>query len=78
MCKDDRQDSQFSEMISARLSRRHFLAGSAAASAGAFLALNPVANAVAALTQSPLLNFTPIAASVADSIIVPPATAPRR
>ncbi|AKM47948.1 Secreted phosphatase, PhoX family [Edwardsiella anguillarum] len=72
MCKDDQQDSQFSEMITARLSRRHFLASSAAASAGAFLALNPVANAVAALTQSSLLNFTSITASVADSIIVPP------
>lgn len=45
MWKRDEQESQFSEMIEAQLSRRHFLAGSAAVSAGAFLALNPVASA---------------------------------
>lgn len=71
MWKYEEQESQFSEMIEARLSRRHFLAGSAAASAGAFLALNPVAHAVAASTSSSLLNFEPISMSTEDRITVP-------
>lgn len=71
MWNRDEQDSQFSEMIEARLSRRDFLAGTAAASAGAFLALNPVAKAVAAKPKSSLLNFEPVAASTADTVIVP-------
>lgn len=36
MWKRDEQESQFSEMIEAQLSRRHFLAGSAAVSVSAF------------------------------------------
>lgn len=71
MWKCDEQESQFSEMIEAQLSRRHFLAGSVAVSAGAFLALNPVATAMAASAHSSLLNFTAVPASSADSVIVP-------
>lgn len=71
MWNRDEKDSQFSEMIEARLSRRSFLAGSAAVSAGAFLTLNPVAKAVAAKPQSSLLNFEPVPASTADMVVVP-------
>ena len=42
------KESDFSNMINARLSRRGFLLGTAVAGAGAFLALNPVAKAMAA------------------------------
>ncbi|MGY5617014.1 PhoX family protein [Vibrio cincinnatiensis] len=71
MYKCEEQASQFSEMIEARLSRRHFLAGSAATSAGAFLAMNPVASAVAASSSSSLLKFEAIPASTEDRVIVP-------
>lgn len=71
MWNRDEQDSQFSEMIEARLSRRGFLTGTAAVSAGAFLALNPVAKAVAAKPTSSLLNFEPVPASTADTVVVP-------
>lgn len=71
MWKRDEQESQFSEMIEAQLSRRHFLAGSAAVSAGAFLALNPVASAVAAPAKSTLLNFSAIPVSTEDKVTVP-------
>ncbi len=71
MWNRDEKDSQFSEMIEARLSRRRFLAGSAAVSAGAFLTLTPVAKAVAAKPQSSLLNFEPVPASTADMVVVP-------
>lgn len=71
MWNRDEQESQFSAMIDARLSRRRFLTGTAAAGAGAFLTLNPVAKAVAAKPTSSLLNFEPIPASTSDSLIVP-------
>ncbi|QIL86735.1 PhoX family phosphatase (plasmid) [Vibrio sp. HDW18] len=71
MSKCDQHESQFSQMIEARLSRRHFLAGGMAASAGAFLAVNPVASAVAAPAQSTLLNFSPVPVSMEDRLIVP-------
>ncbi|WP_413699605.1 twin-arginine translocation signal domain-containing protein [Psychromonas sp. KJ10-10] len=41
------QNSEFSNMVDARLSRRSFLLGSATVGAGTFLALNPIANAIA-------------------------------
>lgn len=71
MWNRDEQDSQFSEMIEARLSRRGFLTGTAAVSASAFLALNPVAKAVAAKPTSSLLKFEPVPASTADAVVVP-------
>ncbi|WGY45584.1 PhoX family phosphatase [Vibrio sp. ABG19] len=71
MWNRDEQDSQFSAMIDARLSRRRFLTGTAAAGAGAFLSLNPVAKAMAAQPQSSLLNFEPVPASTSDTLVVP-------
>ncbi|WP_028870444.1 PhoX family protein [Psychromonas arctica] len=65
------KETDFSKMVDARLSRRNFLFASAAVGAGAFLALNPVAKAVAATMDSPLLNFTAIPTSTSDSIVVP-------
>lgn len=67
----DSQDSQFSQMIEARLSRRRFLAGTAAVSASAFLSLNPITKAFAANNDSPLLNFEAVPASTVDAFIVP-------
>lgn len=71
MWNRDEQDSQFSAMIDARLSRRRFLTGTAAVGAGAFLTLNPVAKAMAAKPQSSLLNFEPVPASTSDTLVVP-------
>ncbi|KDM89639.1 PhoX family protein [Photobacterium galatheae] len=71
MWKRDEQDSQLTQMIEARLSRRHFLTGTAVAGAGAFLAVNPVAKAVAATPKSSLLNFEAVPASTADTVVVP-------
>ncbi|MDD9155135.1 PhoX family phosphatase [Aliivibrio sp. S4TY2] len=65
------KESDFSNMVSARLSRRGFLMGAAAAGAGAFLALNPVAKAIAGSMDSSLLNFESIPTSTSDSIILP-------
>jgi len=65
------QDSDFSNMINKRLSRRGFLMGTAAVGAGAFLALNPVAKAMSGRTDYSLLNFTAIPTSTSDTIVVP-------
>ena len=65
------KESDFSNMVNARLSRRGFLMGTAAAGAGAFLALNPVAKAIAGSMDSSLLNFEAITTSTSDSIILP-------
>ncbi|MDD9175184.1 PhoX family phosphatase [Aliivibrio sp. S2TY2] len=65
------KESDFSNMVSARLSRRGFLMGTAAAGVGAFLALNPVAKAIAGSMDSSLLNFEAIPTSTSDSIILP-------
>ncbi|WP_070963788.1 PhoX family protein [Vibrio sonorensis] len=71
MQRHDEQDSQFTQMVDARLSRRRFLTGTAAVSAGTFLALNPVSKAMAAKESSPLLNFEAVPASTADTVVVP-------
>lgn len=71
MWNRDEQQSQLSAMIDARLSRRRFLTGTAAAGAGAFLTLNPVAKAMAAKPQSSLLNFEPVPVSTSDTLVVP-------
>ena len=65
------QDSDFSNMINKRLSRRGFLIGTAAAGAGAFLTLNPVAKAMSGRTDYSLLNFSAIPTSTSDTIVVP-------
>lgn len=66
------QDSDFSKIIDAGLSRRRFMQGGASAM-GLFLAANPVAQAVSATTQpkSKLLGFSKIATSTADTFVVP-------
>ncbi|AAW88127.1 predicted phosphatase [Aliivibrio fischeri ES114] len=65
------KESDFSNMVNARLSRRGFLMGTAAAGAGAFLALNPVAKAIAGNMNNALLNFEAIPTSTSDSIVLP-------
>jgi len=66
------QDSDFSKIIDACLSRRRFMQGGATAM-GLFLAANPLTQAVAATThpQSKLLGFKKIPASTADTFVVP-------
>lgn len=66
------QESDFSKIVDAGVSRRRFLQGGATAM-GMFLAANPVAQAVAATTQpeSKLLGFAKIATSTADTFEVP-------
>ncbi|GLT16868.1 transcriptional initiation protein Tat [Vibrio zhanjiangensis] len=71
MKNHEEQESQFSQMIDARLSRRRFLTGTAAVGAGAFLSLNPIAKAFAANKKSTLLNFDPVPASTEDTLVVP-------
>ncbi|MDA7746346.1 PhoX family phosphatase [Psychromonas sp.] len=65
------KETDFNKMIDARLSRRNFLLGSAAVGAGAFLALNPLAKAVAGSMNSAVMSFTAIPTSTSDAIIVP-------
>ena len=65
------KESDFSNMVNARLSRRGFLMGTAAVSAGAFLALNPVTKAIAGSMDNSLLNFDTISVSTRDNMIVP-------
>ncbi|WP_341663544.1 PhoX family phosphatase [Vibrio sp.] len=71
MKNQQEQESQFSQMIDARLSRRRFLTGTAAVGAGAFLSLNPIAKAFADNKKSALLNFDAVPASTKDTFIVP-------
>ncbi|MDN3612158.1 PhoX family protein [Vibrio ostreicida] len=71
MWNRNQQDVHFNQMIEARLSRRGFLAGSAAVGVGAFLSLNPISKALAADKRSKLLNFEAVPASTADTITVP-------
>ncbi len=66
-----KKESDFSEMINELLSRRNFLKGTAAVGAGAFLALHPTVKAIASNMSSPLLNFTAVATSISDSIVLP-------
>ena len=62
------KESDFSKMVNARLSRRGFLIGTAAAGAGAFLTLNPVAQAMSGMMQYSLLNFSAIPTSTSDNL----------
>ncbi len=69
------QDSDFTRMTDKAVSRRGFLAGAGALSIGAFLGLSPLAKSVQAAmgteVKSRLMGFKPIAASTADTVIVP-------
>jgi secreted PhoX family phosphatase len=67
----DQQDSDFSKMIDTCLSRRGFLLGTAAVGAGTFLALNPIAKAIAGSMESKLLNFEAVPVSTSDTVVVP-------
>ncbi|CAM3902099.1 PhoX family protein [Vibrio aquimaris] len=71
MKNQEEQESQFSQMVDARLSRRRFLTGTAAVGAGAFLSLNPIAKVFADNKKSVLLNFDAVPASTSDTFIVP-------
>ncbi|MFT5881438.1 MAG: secreted PhoX family phosphatase [Moritella sp.] len=62
------KESDFSNMVNARLSRRQFLIGATVAGAGTFLAASPIAKAVAGSLHSHLLNFTAIPNSTSDTI----------
>jgi secreted PhoX family phosphatase len=71
MIKFFKKESDFSNMVNARLSRRGFLMGTAVAGAGAFLAVNPIAKAMVGSMDSSLLNFEAITTSTSDSILLP-------
>jgi len=64
-------ETDFSKMVNKRLSRRRFLFTTAAVGAGSFLAVNPIAKAVAATLDSPLFSFTAVPTSTADKVVVP-------
>ena len=64
------EHTDFDRLIQKGLNRRRFLQGSAA-SLGLFLAASPLAQAVAAATESKLLGFKPVPASTADTFVVP-------
>ncbi|RTE67437.1 PhoX family phosphatase [Amphritea opalescens] len=65
------QDSDFSKIVDASISRRRFMQGGASAM-GLFLATNPLAKAVAATQpDSKLLGFSKIPTSTADTFVVP-------
>ncbi|WP_116473459.1 PhoX family protein [Zobellella maritima] len=65
------QIPEFTQMVEQGLSRRRFLGGAAALGAAAFFSLSPVSRALAAAGNSPLLGFTAVPTSTADSFIVP-------
>ncbi|WP_319783995.1 PhoX family phosphatase [Oceanisphaera sp. IT1-181] len=66
------QVPEFTKMVEKSLSRRRFLGGAAALSAAAFFSVSPVSRAIAAATgSSPLLGFSAVAASTADTFVVP-------
>jgi len=69
----DNEDADFTKMIDKALSRRDFMKASATLGMGAFLALNPLSQAIAASTStsSKLLSFDAIPASTADTVVVP-------
>lgn len=67
------EQTDFDRMTAKGVSRRNFLRGGAAAM-GLFLAASPLAQAVAAATRSEsskLMGFKAVAASTADSFVVP-------
>ncbi len=69
------QDSEFTRLTDKAVSRRGFMAGMGALGLGAFLATTPIARSVQAAmktsVKSALIGFEPIAASTADTVVVP-------
>nr|VFK63139.1 MAG: protein of unknown function (DUF839) [Candidatus Kentron sp. UNK]VFK73017.1 MAG: protein of unknown function (DUF839) [Candidatus Kentron sp. UNK] len=53
------------------LGRREFLSTSGAAGVAAFLAVNPIAKAIAKTEPQTLLGFEPVSASIRDEVLVP-------
>ncbi|WP_417614930.1 PhoX family protein [Oceanisphaera sp.] len=67
------QVPEFTQMVEQSLSRRRFLGGAAALGAVAFFSASPLSRAVAAATgSSPLLGFSAVPTSTADTFVVPP------
>ena len=67
------QVPEFTQMIEKSISRRRFLGGTAALGAAAFFSVSPLSRAVAAATgTSPLLGFSAVPTSTADTFVVPP------
>lgn len=67
------QVPEFTQMIEKSVSRRRFLGGTAALGAAAFFSVSPLSRAVAAATgNSPLLGFSAVPTSTADTFVVPP------
>ncbi|MGB5855541.1 MAG: PhoX family phosphatase [Oceanisphaera sp.] len=67
------QVPEFTQMVEQSVSRRRFLGGAAALGAAAFFSVSPLSRAVAAATgSSPLLGFSAVATSTADTFVVPP------
>lgn len=67
------ENPQFSQMVEQALSRRRFLSAAGAVSAAAFFSVSPLSRAIAAVTtgSSPLLGFSAVASSTADTVVVP-------
>ena len=66
------QVPEFTQMVENILSRRRFLGGAAALSAAAFFSVSPLSRAIAAATDSsPLLGFSAVPSSTADTFVVP-------
>ncbi|MBO1518617.1 PhoX family protein [Oceanisphaera pacifica] len=63
---------EFTQMIEKQVSRRRFLGGTAALGAAAFFSVSPLSRAIAAATSSPLLGFSAVPTSTADTLVVPP------
>lgn len=67
------QVPEFTQMIEKHVSRRRFLGGAAAMSVAAFFSVSPLSRAVAAATANrPLLGFSAVPTSTADTFVVPP------
>lgn len=65
------EHTQFDTIVQKAMSRRGFMQGSSMTAMGLFLAANPLAKAVADATPAPLLGFTAVPSSTADTFTVP-------
>lgn len=64
------EQTQFDSIVQKAMSRRGFM-GTSMTAMGLFLAANPLAKAVAAATDAPLLGFTAVPTSTDDTFVVP-------
>ncbi|OZG69793.1 transcriptional initiation protein Tat [Hahella sp. CCB-MM4] len=65
------EETEFSQLADAVISRRKLLGAGMAISVGSVFALSPVGKALAASSKSMAAHFEPIAASTADTIVLP-------